>query len=165
MTAQRPRAHSLGMDICVRVLDNTLPLPAYARPGDAGLDLYASVGDGGLALEPGETEAVKTGVALEIPAGIVGFIHPRFGLAKKHGISLIHAPRTIDSGFRGEVAVLLHNTSAEPFDIAHGDRIARIVFQMFETVTLRPVAHLKASRLGVGGFGSTGVSDELRRVA
>ncbi len=134
-------------------LDGDLPLPAYAKPGDAGLDLRASE----LArLEPGERRLVPTGLAVAIPGGHAGFVLPRSGLAMQKGVTVLNAPGLIDSGYRGELKVLLINHGAEPVIIERGERIAQLVVQRVVSVTLVEVDRLPDSARGVGGFGSTG---------
>jgi dUTP pyrophosphatase len=138
----------------VQRVDATLPLPAYARPGDAGLDLHAAEG---VTLAPGERMPVRTGLALAIPAGFAGLVLPRSGLALRHGLTMVNTPGLIDSGYRGEVKVLLVNLGRDPVTVSRGDRIAQLVVQRVEHVTLVPVAELPGSARGAGGFGSTGV--------
>lgn len=142
------------MKISVTRIDQSLPLPKYAVAGDAGMDLYSSAD---LIINPGERALVATGLALAIPKGFVGLIHPRSGLAIKHGVSIVNAPGTIDSGYRGEVKVILINHDPKtPFEVKKGDRIAQIVFQRYEEVILEEVEYLPDSARGDGGFGSTG---------
>jgi len=143
----------IGVDIAAIRLDGELPLPAYAKPGDAGLDLRASE----LArLEPGERRLVPTGLALAIPGGHAGFVLPRSGLAMQKGVTVLNAPGLIDSGYRGELKVLLINHGAEPVTIVRGERIAQLVIQRVAAVTLVEVERLPDSARGGGGFGSTG---------
>jgi len=143
----------IGVDIAAIRLDGELPLPAYAKPGDAGLDLRASE----LArLEPGERRLVPTGLALAIPGGHAGFVLPRSGLAMQKGVTVLNAPGLIDSGYRGELKVLLINHGAEPVTIVRGERIAQLVIQRVASVTLVEVERLPDSARGGGGFGSTG---------
>ncbi|OFE14491.1 deoxyuridine 5'-triphosphate nucleotidohydrolase [Humibacillus sp. DSM 29435] len=142
------------MPVSVVRLDRGLPLPVYARPGDAGLDLLAR---DGLTLGPGERALVPTGVAIAIPPGCAGFVHPRSGLAARHGIGIVNAPGTIDSGYRGEILVNLVNLDpAESFVVARGDRIAQLVVQRVETVALLEVDSLDSTPRGDTGHGSTG---------
>lgn len=142
------------MNLRVRRLDERAVLPTRALPGDAGLDLRAL---DGATLEPGGRAAIPTGIAVEIPAGHAGLVLPRSGLALRHGIALVNAPGLIDSGYRGEVRVLLLNTDrATPFQIAAGDRIAQLVVVRSETVAAVEVKELSASARGAGGFGSSG---------
>ena len=135
-------------------LDPGLPLPAYAREGDAGLDLHAA---DTVTLAPGARAAVGTGIALAIPAGFAGFVVPRSGLALRHGLSLVNTPGLIDAGYRGEIRVLLVNHDlTNTVTIPRGDRIAQLVIQRVEAITLVEVATLPPSTRGSGGFGSTG---------
>jgi dUTP pyrophosphatase len=129
-------------------------IPMYARDGDAGADLTSS----GYALIPaGGRALVKTGIKIAIPYGYVGLVHPRSGLALKSGITVLNAPGTIDSGYRGEVGVILYNTTDSYFEVQAGDRIAQLVVQKVETVEFNAVDALTESDRGEGGFGSTGV--------
>lgn len=138
----------------VRRLDAGARLPTRAYPGDAGLDLYALHEH---VLEPGERAQVGTGISVEIPAGQAGLVLPRSGLAARHGIALVNAPGLIDSGYRGEISVLLLNTDRrEPFTIAPGDRIAQLVLVRVETPEVTEVDALALSERGAGGFGSSG---------
>ena len=135
-------------------LDPDLPLPAYAHPGDAGADLLTAVD---ITLAPGERALVPTGVAIALPAGFVALIHPRSGLAARHGLSIVNAPGTVDSGYRGEINVLLvnHDRTA-PVHLRRGDRVAQLVVQRFERARFVEVAELPGSVRGAGGYGSTG---------
>lgn len=138
----------------VRRLDPDLALPAYAHPGDAGLDLRAAEAAD---LPPGERVAVGTGIAIELPEGTVGLVHPRSGLARRHGVGMVNAPGTIDAGYRGEVVVLLINHDPrEAVRIERGDRIAQLLVQRIEAVGVVEVDELGQSTRGDGGFGSTG---------
>jgi dUTP pyrophosphatase len=134
-----------------------LPLPSAASAGSAGLDLRAAV-DGELVLRPGERARVPTGVAVEIPAGWEAQVRPRSGLAHRHGITLPNAPGTIDSDYRGEVAVILLNLGHEPFHLRRGDRIAQLVLSRVEAIEWDEVDDLAPSPRGDGGFGSTGIA-------
>lgn len=128
--------------------------PAAAHSGDAGYDLHAAEG---AVLEPGERASIGTGLALAIPDGLAGLVLPRSGLALRHGIALVNSPGLIDSGYRGEVRVLLLNTDRhEPFEIAIGDRIAQLVLVAFAAAELREMPTLAETARGAGGFGSTG---------
>lgn len=131
-------------------------MPAYATVGDAGADLMSSID---LELAPaGGRALVPTGAAIAIPAGYAGFVQPRSGLALKHGVTVLNSPGLIDSGYRGELKVLLVNTDPSiAFSIARGDRIAQIVIQQVEEVQFVEVGELPDSDRGEGGFGSTGV--------
>ncbi|MCW2711752.1 MAG: dUTP diphosphatase [Marmoricola sp.] len=142
------------VDISIRRVDRELPLPSYAHTGDAGADLHSAVD---LTLEPGERALVPTGIAMALPEGYVALVHPRSGLAARHGISIVNAPGTIDAGYRGEVKVCLVNTDLhEPFAIRRGDRIAQLVIQRFETAVFVEADALPGSARGDGGYGSTG---------
>ena len=141
-------------ELPVRRLDPGLPLPAYAHPGDAGADLCAAED---VELPPGGRATVGTGVAVAVPDGHAAFVHPRSGLASRHGITVVNAPGTVDAGYRGEVRVVLLNTDQrEPFTVRRGDRIAQLVVQPVTRVRFLEVAELPASPRGEGGFGSTG---------
>lgn len=133
-----------------------LPLPEQASPGSAGLDLRAAV-SGDLDLAPGERALVPTGLALQLPEGWEGQVRPRSGLAIRHGISLLNAPGTVDSDYRGEVKVVLANLGGEPITIRRGDRIAQLVIARVSRVVVEEVRHLEPSARGEGGFGSTGI--------
>lgn len=140
-------------------LDSGLPLPRYAHPDDAGLDLY-SVTD--LVLGPGERQLVGTGIALAIPAGYVGLVHPRSGLAIRAGLSIVNAPGTVDAGYRGEIKVALINLDPQhPISLQRGDRIAQLLIQPVERVTLHEVTSLSSTSRGVSGHGSTGGFSEV----
>jgi dUTP pyrophosphatase len=142
------------MTLQVRRLDERAQLPSRAYPGDAGLDLYA-LEDG--ALGPGERAQVRTGIAVEIPDGQAGLVLPRSGLAARHGIAIVNAPGLIDSGYRGEIRVLLLNTDrAASFAFSSGERIAQLVLVRIETPEVVEVDELATSERGVGGFGSSG---------
>lgn len=142
------------VEISIKRLDPELPLPAYSHPGDAGADLYSAVD---LTLDPGERALVPTGIAFALPEGYVGLVHPRSGLAARHGISVVNSPGTIDAGYRGEVKVCLVNTDPrEPFAVRRGDRIAQLVIQRFETAAFVEAEELPDSARGHGGYGSTG---------
>jgi dUTP pyrophosphatase len=141
------------VDINVEVSELSL-LPGYANIGDAGADLRAA--DSYVVL-PRERVLIKTGLKIELPIGYVALVHPRSGLALKHGITVLNTPGTIDSGYRGEVGVILYNTSDEPFLIDKGDRIAQMVIQKYETAVFSVVESLDDTERGAGGFGSTGV--------
>ena len=142
------------MTLKVRRLDARARLPTRAYPGDAGLDLHA-LEDG--TLDPGERASVRTGIAVEIPEGEAGLVLPRSGLASRHGIALVNAPGLIDSGYRGEIVVLLLNTDPTArFALAAGDRIAQLVLVKVQTPEVVEVEELAVSERGAGGFGSSG---------
>lgn len=143
------------VDIPIRRLDPGLPLPARQHATDAGYDLVAR---DDVVLGPGERALVPTGIAIAIPPGYAGFVQPRSGLAIQHGISIVNTPGLIDSGYRGEVKVVLVNLDAhEKFTVRRGDRIAQLVVQRVADVTWHEVASLDDTDRGVGGHGSTGV--------
>lgn len=141
------------IEIPVRRLDSGLPLPAYARPGDAGLDLLAAQD---VTLAPGERALVGTGIALAIPEGYAGFVLPRSGLALRHGVTLVNTPGLIDAGYRGEVRLLMINLDrAAAVTLKRGERVAQLVVQRVEHARLDEVTELPASARGARGFGST----------
>jgi dUTP diphosphatase len=143
-----------AVEVLLLQLDPGLELPSYAHPGDAGADLRSSES---FELLPGERRLVGTGVAISLPAGYAAFVHPRSGLAARYGITIVNAPGTIDSGYRGEIKVCLINTDGtQPVNIARGDRIAQLVIQPINTAVFVPVAALPSSVRGIGGYGSTG---------
>ena len=130
-------------------------VPKYAQPGDAGADLRSSQA---IVIQPGERATVSTGMAIALPAGYVGLVHSRSGLAAKYGITVLNSPGTIDAGYRGEIKVTLLNTDkTEPFEIKVGDRIAQLLVQQVEQARFIQVEFLPDSNRGDGGFGSTGV--------
>ena len=136
-------------------LDADLPLPDYARVGDAGAHLVAR--ESGTLLRGGGRALVGTGIALAIPAGYAGFVQPRSGLALRHGVTCLNTPGLIDSGYRDELRVLLVNTDPDAdYEVRRGDRIAQLVVQRVERAEFTPVETLEASARGTGGFGHTG---------
>jgi dUTP pyrophosphatase len=139
--------------VLVQRLAPDLPVPAYARPGDAGLDLLAAES---VTLSPGARGLVPAGIAIALPSGYAGLVLPRSGLALQHGVTLLNTPGLIDAGYRGEIKVLLINHGDTPVTIARGDRVAQLVVQRVERARLEPVDRLPASERGSGGFGSTG---------
>lgn len=140
--------------IRLKRLDKGLPLPQRAHRGDAGADLYAAQD---LTLAPGERALVGTGIALALPLGTVGLVHPRSGLAAKHGLSVVNTPGTIDADYRGEIKVCLINHDLhEPIEITRGMRIAQLVIQRVELVDFAEVDDLDDTERGAGGYGSTG---------
>ncbi len=132
-----------------------LPLPAYATPGSAGMDLLAAVAEP-LTLRPGARTIVPTGIALALPQGYEAQVRPRSGLAAKHGLTVLNAPGTIDSDYRGEVGAIMVNLGEEPFLIERGMRIAQMVIAAVTVIAWEPVDALPESTRGGGGFGSTG---------
>ena len=143
------------LDVPVVALDPDLPLPSYAKEGDAGADLVAR--EGVVLQAGGGRAAVPTGIALALPDGYGGFVQPRSGLARKHGVTMVNAPGLIDSGYRGEVHVLLINTDpSADYEVQRGDRIAQLVIQRVEQAAFRVVDELPDSDRGAGGFGHSG---------
>ena len=142
------------VEILIQRLDPDLPLPAYAHPGDAGADLTSAVD---IELAPGQRALVPTGIAVALPDGYAAFVHPRSGLAARHGLSIVNTPGTIDAGYRGEVKVCLVNLDPhEPIALQRGDRVAQLVVQRVETARFVETDLLSDSARGEGGYGSTG---------
>lgn len=141
------------MELRVKKLSPDAALPAYAHPGDAGMDLYANHT---MVLEPGASTLVPTGISIELPPGTEAQVRPRSGLALKHGVTILNAPGTIDEGYRGEVGVILVNHGSTAFTIEKGTRIAQMVIQHVLRVDVREAGTLSDTRRGEGGFGSTG---------
>jgi dUTP pyrophosphatase len=142
------------VEILILRVDEDVPVPSYAHPGDAGADLTSTVD---VRLAPGERALVPTGIRLALPDGYVALVHPRSGLAARCGVSIVNAPGTVDAGYRGEVKVLLINLDpAEPVQIRRGDRIAQLVVQRVERARFVEVQRLPGSARGDGGYGSTG---------
>lgn len=137
----------------IRRLDPDVPVPSYAHPGDAGLDL-ASWED--VTVEPGQRVAVGTGLVIAVPGGWVGLIHPRSGIALSQGLTVVNAPGTIDAGYRGELKILLVNLGDEPVEIARGDRVAQLLLQRVGRAVIAESDRLDETARGEGGFGSTG---------
>lgn len=143
------------VNVHIKLLDPELPAPAYAKPGDAGADLRSRID---FELEPGERALVPTGVAIALPEGYVGLVHPRSGLATKNGITIVNAPGTVDSGYRGELMVTLLNTDkTKSFHVQRGDRIAQLIIQKYEHATFTVVDELDHTERGSSGFGSSGI--------
>jgi dUTP pyrophosphatase len=144
----------MSVQILITRLDDGVPLPSYAKPGDAGADLCSRVD---MVLAPGERALVPTGISVALPHGYVALVHPRSGLAIKHGISMVNTPGTVDAAYRGELQVILINHDLkEPFTIQKGDRIAQLVIQKVEHAEFIEVSSLPGTHRSVGGFGSTG---------
>ncbi|WP_435653778.1 dUTP diphosphatase [Corynebacterium stationis] len=142
-------------NVAIKRLDKELPLPQRAHRGDAGADLYAAES---VTLLPGERALVGTGIAIALPLGTVGLIHPRSGLAAKHGLSVVNTPGTVDADYRGEIKVcLINHDRQEPIEISRGMRIAQLVIQRVELVDFVEVEELDSTVRGDGGYGSTGV--------
>lgn len=147
-----------GVRVSMVRLDPGVPIPGYAHPGDAGADLVTT---SDLELPPGARALVGTGVAVALPEGYAGFVHPRSGLAARAGLSIVNAPGTVDAGYRGEIKVcLINHDPVEPVRLRRGDRIAQLVVQRVERVVFDEVAQLPSSARGVGGHGSTGVGSD-----
>ena len=149
----------MTVEVHVRRLDPELPLPAYAHPGDAGADLFAACD---VDLAPGERALVPTGIAIALPDGYVGLVHPRSGLAHRLGVTVLNAPGTVDAGYRGEILVnLVNHDRVITAKISRGDRIAQLVVQRVERAHFHGVDHLPDTVRGAGGHGSTGGHAEL----
>ena len=144
------------IEVLITRLDESIPLPTYAKGGDAGADITSRID---ITLAPGERGLVPTGIAIALPDGYAAFVHPRSGLAIKHGVSLVNAPGTVDAGYRGELqCILINHDPKESITFAKGDRIAQLIIQKVERATFIEVANLPGSSRGTGGFGSTGRS-------
>ncbi|MGC0363750.1 dUTP pyrophosphatase [Rhodococcus sp. 27YEA15] len=142
------------LSVALKRLDPDLPIPRRAHPGDAGVDLYAT---DDVVLEPGRRALVGTGIAVALPVGTVGLIHPRSGLAAKSGLSIVNAPGTVDAGYRGELKVCLINLDPEiAIEINRGDRIAQLLVQRVELADFVEVDSLDETSRGTGGYGSSG---------
>jgi dUTP pyrophosphatase len=143
-----------AIEVLLLRLDPGLEAPSYAHPGDAGADLRSAET---FELQPGERRLVGTGVAISLPMGYAAFVHPRSGLAARHGVSIVNAPGTVDAGYRGEIKVCLINTDrSHPVSITRGDRIAQLIIQPVSIAAFVPVTDLPSSARGSGGYGSTG---------
>ncbi len=144
------------VQVLITRIDPSVPLPTYAKGGDAGADLTTTID---FTLAPGERQLVPTGISIALPNGYVALVHPRSGLAIKHGVTLVNAPGTIDAGYRGEIACILINLDSKtPVSFKKGDRIAQLVIQQVEHAEFVEVSELPGSGRGKGGFGSTGSS-------
>ncbi|MEY4314195.1 MAG: dUTP diphosphatase [Actinobacteria bacterium] len=140
--------------VLIKRLDPTVPLPTYAKAGDAGADLATRID---FTIKPGERMLIPTGISIALPNGFVALVHPRSGLAIKHGISMVNTPGTVDAGFRGELQVILINHDlTESVSFKKGDRIAQLVIQKVERADFIEVEQLPGSERSSGGFGSTG---------
>jgi len=145
-----------SVQVLITRLDPELPLPRYAKGGDAGADIVSSID---ITLAPGERALVPTGIAIALPDGYVALVHPRSGLAIKHGVTMVNSPGTVDAGYRGELQVILINHDRnESVSFKRGDRIAQLVIQKVERAEFVEVQDLPGSGRGTGGFGSTGRS-------
>ena len=143
-----------SVEVLITLLDPELPLPRYAKGGDAGADIVSRID---ITLAPGERALVPTGIAIALPDGYVALVHPRSGLAIKHGVTMVNAPGTVDAGYRGELQVILINhDKSESVSFKRGDRIAQLVIQKVERAEFVEVRELPGSGRGSGGFGSTG---------
>lgn len=144
-----------SVQVLITRLDPDLPLPRYAKPGDAGADIVSRID---ITLAPGERALVPTGIAIALPDGYVALVHPRSGLAIKHGVTMVNSPGTVDAGYRGELQIILINHDrSESISFKRGDRIAQLVIQQVERAEFVEVSELPGSGRGKGGFGSTGV--------
>jgi dUTP pyrophosphatase len=145
-----------SVQVLITRLDPDLPLPRYAKGGDAGADIVSRID---ITLAPGERALVPTGIAIALPDGYVALVHPRSGLAIKHGVTMVNAPGTVDAGYRGELQIILINHDKnESVSFKRGDRIAQLVIQKVERAEFVEVRDLPGSGRGTGGFGSTGRS-------
>jgi dUTP pyrophosphatase len=146
----------MSVKVLIQRLDESVPMPKYAKPGDAGADLATRVD---VTLQPGERALVPTGISLALPNGYVALVHPRSGLALKHGVSIVNTPGTVDAAYRGELQVILINhDQKDAISFKKGDRIAQLVIQQVEAAEFIEVDSLPGSDRGSGGFGSTGKS-------
>jgi dUTP pyrophosphatase len=144
------------VEVLITRLDPELALPRYAKPGDAGADIVSRID---ITLAPGERALVPTGIAIALPDGYVALVHPRSGLAIKHGVTMVNSPGTVDAAYRGELQIILINHDPkEAVSFKRGDRIAQLVIQKVEHASFIEVSELPGSGRGTGGFGSTGVN-------
>ena len=144
------------LQVFITRTDTSVPLPTYSKVGDAGADLATRVD---FTLAPGERSLVPTGISIALPQGYVALVHPRSGLAIKHGVSLVNSPGTIDSGYRGEIScILINHDRNESISFKKGDRIAQLVIQKVELAEFIELQELPDSQRGTSGFGSTGTS-------
>ena len=145
-----------ALKVLIKRIDPTVPLPTYAKGGDAGADLVTTKD---FTLAPGERALIPTGISIALPDGYVALVHPRSGLAIKHGLTLVNTPGTIDAGYRGEIAcILINHDSKETVSFVKGDRIAQLIIQKVERADFVEVEELPGSGRGSGGFGSSGKS-------
>ncbi|CAN2203882.1 Dut dUTPase [Candidatus Nanopelagicaceae bacterium] len=145
-----------NLQVLITRLDESIPLPTYAKGGDAGADIVSRVD---ITLKPGERALVPTGISIALPDGYAAFVHPRSGLAIKHGVTMVNAPGTVDAGFRGELqCIMINHDPLESITFKKGDRIAQLVIQKVERAEFVEVKDLPGSGRGTGGFGSTGRS-------
>ncbi len=144
------------LQVLITRLDESIPLPRYAKGGDAGADIVSRID---ITIKPGERALVPTGISIALPDGYAAFVHPRSGLAIKHGVTMVNAPGTVDAGFRGELqCIMINHDPRESITFKKGDRIAQLVIQKVERAEFVEVQALPGSGRGTGGFGSTGVS-------
>lgn len=144
------------LQVLITRLDPSIPLPSYAKGGDAGADIVSRID---ITLQPGERALVPTGISIALPDGYVALVHPRSGLAIKHGVTMVNAPGTVDAGFRGELqCIMINHDPNEAITFRKGDRIAQLVIQRVERAEFVEVENLPGSGRGTGGFGSTGRS-------
>ncbi|WP_308200039.1 dUTP diphosphatase [Actinotalea sp. C106] len=154
VSADRASGPAGAVEVLLLMLDDELPPPTYAHPGDAGADLVARED---VTLSPGGRATVPTGVSIALPDGYAAFVHPRSGLAMRHGLTVVNAPGTVDAGYRGEIRVTLLNTDrSEAVELRRGDRIAQLVVQRVERARFVRAERLPGSHRGEGGFGSSG---------
>ena len=143
-----------NVEVLITRIDPSVPLPTYAKGGDAGADIVTRVD---VTLQPGERALVPTGIAIALPDGYVALVHPRSGLAIKHGVTMVNAPGTVDAGYRGELqCIMINHDPKEAITFHEGDRIAQLVIQKVERAEFVEVKDLPGSGRGTGGFGSTG---------
>lgn len=160
-TEREPSREPETVPVGLRLIDDGLPPPAYAHDGDAGADLYAAED---AEIPPGHRRLVRTGVAIALPDGYVGLVHPRSGLAARLGVTVLNAPGTVDAGYRGEILVnLINHDPHDAAKIARGDRIAQLVVQRFARAVFTVAATLPDTERGAGGHGSTGGHAALNR--
>ncbi len=145
-----------NLQVLITRLDESIPLPQYAKGGDAGADIVSRID---ITIKPGERALIPTGISIALPDGYAAFVHPRSGLAIKHGVTMVNAPGTVDAGFRGELqCIMINHDPRESITFKKGDRIAQLVIQKVERAEFVEVQALPGSGRGTGGFGSTGVS-------
>ena len=143
-----------NVQVLIARLDESIPLPRYAKGGDAGADIVSRID---ITLKPGERALVPTGISIALPDGYAAFVHPRSGLAIKHGVTMVNAPGTVDAGFRGELqCIMINHDQHESITFKKGDRIAQLVIQKVERAEFVEVKDLPGSGRGTDGFGSTG---------
>lgn len=145
-----------NLQVLITRLDESIPLPQYAKGGDAGADIVSRID---ITIKPGERALVPTGISIALPDGYAAFVHPRSGLAIKHGVTMVNAPGTVDAGFRGELqCIMINHDPQESITFKKGDRIAQLIIQKVERAEFVEVKVLPGSGRGTGGFGSTGRS-------